>query len=446
MKTLKLNLATIALACLLVSPCFAGGGSDGGANSVNYKLVEEYNKDVSDLKGYELFREKIELLKKELPGFAGFLEEQAEKMHWYVLPHNITTLPEEKTGLSFLTEQMAFQTKTEIFIDEAGYYRLSPMGSAQLITHESAMSAMDSKYSPEVRAIVNRIFAKKFDVQALQTAIGNARLGHYHSAQELAATKKQMEQRYLSDLRKIANKGLVACERDKYLDEIQRELGNLMFLRHGKDTSHGVRSPFINKFKELEPGNLLRVMEKSPFTSEVSYLEYLGEVCRGPACETIRFWSKGYFSDLALEFRAMDELSNPYERRTADKVIVEFANFSREAFPKIVKELFVEPGMIDVVAINSGAASSAYEHQKSKEWLEMSPNLLRDTRRIAEKVNARRVEVEQLSLKEKRSLLCNGLAAVDKVLAKRLGRAPNREQETDESGEGANVGGGANAN
>lgn len=79
-------------------------------------------------------------LQTGIPDFAAVLEGSAEILTWYIIPHKISELPAEQTGLRFPSDQAAYQENEEVFVDEAQLSKMNEEEVFRLYVHELLMA------------------------------------------------------------------------------------------------------------------------------------------------------------------------------------------------------------------------------------------------------------------------------------------------------------------
>ncbi|MGZ3713487.1 MAG: hypothetical protein ACXVBE_17105, partial [Bdellovibrionota bacterium] len=173
MKTLNLKTLLLTSLFLSLAPLMAlaeGGSSDGGLNTLKHIPVEDYAEDLSNLKGYKVYQEKLKLLREAAPDLVKELEDKMEKSTIYVIPAEIAKLSSEKTGLRFDTEQGGYQNGREIFFNEEGVNARSEEKAGMAIMHEALMRVQEKPEARTVRQVNVKLFAKN----ATAISVGNA--------------------------------------------------------------------------------------------------------------------------------------------------------------------------------------------------------------------------------------------------------------------------------
>src|SRR4051812_35383675 len=102
-----IQLAALFVAIPLAAHARAGAGSTGGLNLVNGKPIEDYVTPLYKFDGFDGFREKLDYLDKNLPGFADEIRQRLKKVAFYKLPVELDELPHDVTGFGFPSDQCA---------------------------------------------------------------------------------------------------------------------------------------------------------------------------------------------------------------------------------------------------------------------------------------------------------------------------------------------------
>ncbi len=120
----------------------SGGGSTGGGSTIDARMVEDYRiKDVTKDKRFESILAFLKSLEERAPALAKAMRENLNGLVWYVVPAELNRLPQYKTGLSFNTDQTAFQAYGEVFISEKSLDEMTKIHSeASLFIHEILMA------------------------------------------------------------------------------------------------------------------------------------------------------------------------------------------------------------------------------------------------------------------------------------------------------------------
>lgn len=149
-----------------ISASALAGGSTGGGNTVNRRLVEEYAIDDprASLPDFQSLDRYLKVFSDRIPGCGETLRDIASApansgVTWYALPRKIRALPSSVTGLRFSTDQAAVQVEREIFLSSVELGKLSPETRELLYLHEVLMMAHPSKDAGSVRRLM--AFLKK---------------------------------------------------------------------------------------------------------------------------------------------------------------------------------------------------------------------------------------------------------------------------------------------
>jgi hypothetical protein len=210
----------VFLAILLTPAAHAdnGGSSDGGGNAVcnsethKCKMVEQFQvADLSQVKGFKLFNEKMELLRQELPEFADRIDRAIEKKSWYVVPADFDELTLEQKKLRFSTNQAAYQNDDEVFLSQNSLDQMDEEAAAYKLMHEAIMATQDVRDPIPVRAATGRIMAKGATPFTIQEGVARARLGVYFTPAQMEAQRHQLQIAYLDHVAGILEEASQRC-------------------------------------------------------------------------------------------------------------------------------------------------------------------------------------------------------------------------------------------
>lgn len=136
-----------AFAVFLIATCasiagHAGPISDGGGNTLNYKLIQSYQMNVINSKAYKSLQPTLDNLKVKLPNLHKALTTKMRDSAFYLVPKKMKTLAGEYTGLPFVSDQLAInKIKTsEIFIDNEIYSKMPADEQGRVLLHETLES------------------------------------------------------------------------------------------------------------------------------------------------------------------------------------------------------------------------------------------------------------------------------------------------------------------
>lgn len=118
------------------------GGIDGagGGNGFKGKPLDQFRVDLKTVPAYKrLYAKVISKLIVRFPKLAGDLTYIADARSWNFIKTELKTLPAAKIGVSFKTDQMALQTKSEIWINDLIFPTMADEDQEALILHELLM-------------------------------------------------------------------------------------------------------------------------------------------------------------------------------------------------------------------------------------------------------------------------------------------------------------------
>lgn len=122
-----------------------GTGDSTGGNGINGKPFESYIQDVTTTAEW---REWIAPIEAHLDSFAsdeeskGALAKAARAQKWFFVPISLNQIPKNRLGVEFFQDpiqQLALQSRKEIWIDDTLYQKASSKDRALLVLHEISM-------------------------------------------------------------------------------------------------------------------------------------------------------------------------------------------------------------------------------------------------------------------------------------------------------------------
>lgn len=120
-----------------------GPGHGGGGNGTNGRLYESYAVKVAELPAYKNIAEKALMrIFDESKGEKIVLDKHLQLKTWYLVPNHLKPIDKEIIGVSqneAATQQLAFQTEKEIWIDQIFFNQMTEADQATLIVHEMMM-------------------------------------------------------------------------------------------------------------------------------------------------------------------------------------------------------------------------------------------------------------------------------------------------------------------
>lgn len=120
-----------------------GGHWTGGGNGTEFcRPLESCRYYPENGEEYEKYlRPVIALVETKAPGMAVELRRVFTDKAWYLGPENAEVLPSGKIGVSFkTTQQLAIQSKHEVWIARDSFARLTSAEKARLVVHEMLMA------------------------------------------------------------------------------------------------------------------------------------------------------------------------------------------------------------------------------------------------------------------------------------------------------------------
>lgn len=120
-----------------------GPGHGGGGNGTNVRLYESFAVKITELPAYKNIAEKALMrIFDESQGEKIFLDKHLQIKTWYLVPNHLKPIDKEIIGVSQTessTQQLAFQTENEIWIDQIYFNQMTEADQATLIVHEMMM-------------------------------------------------------------------------------------------------------------------------------------------------------------------------------------------------------------------------------------------------------------------------------------------------------------------
>ncbi|MEQ1877044.1 MAG: hypothetical protein ABL958_10390 [Bdellovibrionia bacterium] len=121
-------------------PTNRGTIDGGGGNTLKGRPLESYRKDLFKVPSVlKYIVPMIQNVAKKLPQLGGDLYHIIEDRAWYFVPVELKKLPWYDINTPFETEQGAFQTRNEVWLDSQIFDKMEPADQAGLIAHELLM-------------------------------------------------------------------------------------------------------------------------------------------------------------------------------------------------------------------------------------------------------------------------------------------------------------------
>ncbi|HCM41198.1 MAG: hypothetical protein A2Z97_01300 [Bdellovibrionales bacterium GWB1_52_6] len=209
----------IGLTLLGPTRALAGVG-DGGGNSLKGQMIEDYlvvDPD-QELPGFkEAIDGLVSRIDEAIPDFAKAIRIAVKEQNWYLIPQKIKRLPESVTGLHFETDQCAYQSGNEIFIDEDCFQEFPSIASKQTLYKHEALMATLGVPAEKIRLILG--FMKKnpnFTGDDLRSKLNqiDSKTPYYRAetrAQQIA--KKSLREDALARLQAVCSSNLSSFDK-----------------------------------------------------------------------------------------------------------------------------------------------------------------------------------------------------------------------------------------
>lgn len=136
------------------TPVLEGTGDVGGGNGLDNKVLESYRVNIFETEAYK----KILKPKMDLRISSDKAEDKQEEgkedafKTWYIAPLKLKRIDNKILGLSFTedrTQQLAVQTKNEVWINKDTWEKMTLEQQADLLAHEIMMILYMSKFEDE---------------------------------------------------------------------------------------------------------------------------------------------------------------------------------------------------------------------------------------------------------------------------------------------------------
>jgi hypothetical protein len=124
------------------------GGVDagGGGNESHGRPLESYTADIQKNEDIAPVLNVINNLAKTAPQVAADLYHILVDRQWYMVPFSLTTIPSERLGVAFDTEQVAIQNLGEVWVDSASLMAMNKPDRSILLLHETVMGLYFMRY------------------------------------------------------------------------------------------------------------------------------------------------------------------------------------------------------------------------------------------------------------------------------------------------------------
>lgn len=125
----------------------SGNEGGGGGTTLDYRLIEEYRRDIKTLPAWiNIIAPVLQSWKRRFPGMETFLNDSYRSMKFYFVPVTLNEISEKVTGIPFRGQQTAVQCGGVVFVnsnlfDEQYKRTKSRRGQAGLLIHELALNA-----------------------------------------------------------------------------------------------------------------------------------------------------------------------------------------------------------------------------------------------------------------------------------------------------------------
>lgn len=452
------NLAVFLLAHFVadLNSAYARGGDSGGggSNSFENRVVESYNaEDLTEMKGYSLFKEKLERVREAAPRFAELLEAQIKKYDWYNIPETLPGLSKEQTGLPTGSAQDCLQdSKTkQIFCDSRIRELMPEASAARQIMHELAMSLKTDKSSWKTRRLVGKIFAKNSAPLDIQNALAESEFGFYLSEPQKAVQLSHARTNYLSGLEFILANAERSCERGAPFSEIQRRLIYRVDFDKAPEipvsyealTKNDMRSSIISPFAKNVWGWRETVMSQGLYLSGASTCKDLKKQYGEEQCkeffrfqdiaenetELERFRGSGapsnspdmkFMRDRAIELSKEVSQDRELREQAFRSMIEESGTAMNREVAKLLAELSREPAFLNILALQV-TDEKEFALRRANWWPTKDPaSAWVIFGKILESVEARHRQLNPNDRGGNRTLLCNSISAAKKNVSSRL--------------------------
>jgi len=147
----------------------------GGCNGFEKGCLESYAVDITTLPEYQkvvkpigekmvAINDKNAAEDDKKNGITDELSVLAKSKVWYFVPTSLDQIPSDKLGVAFSTEQLALQSKREIWIDAKKYQALSDQAKGELLLHELVMAQYLIKYMTQ--AEIDKVLSASYPLSS----------------------------------------------------------------------------------------------------------------------------------------------------------------------------------------------------------------------------------------------------------------------------------------
>jgi hypothetical protein len=203
MKLVKAKtwMQMLAAVSLLTTPLRAQAGGVFGGTETTEDLVAIPRLQVNDLTqitGYELFAQKMALLKQIQPDLEASLEKAINGKTWYHVPAEFDTLKNEQEKFHFTIKTPVYQTDRQIFLSDNALAKMAPEDGANMLMQE-AFEAMQGKRDSQAAVIlVGKVFKPQASSKEIQAAAFAQGFGLYLTPRQKLAVKFALRSDYLA--------------------------------------------------------------------------------------------------------------------------------------------------------------------------------------------------------------------------------------------------------
>lgn len=357
MRTLNPKLWILTLA--ISAPAYAakGGSSDGGGNAVCNsvtnvcKMVEQYQvENIAEVKGYSLFKEKLEMVRKDLPELAARIEKAAQSKAWYVIPSDFDLLSLEQTKLQFTTNQAAYQNEKEIFVSQNSLDKMDEEAAAFKLMHESVMAMQKPPFKvSEVRLLTGKIFARGASAKSIQEAAAVNGFGVYFTKTQLQQQRGYLRLSYLEALDGYLKSNERLCDFSAHeVGHAKHRLPNVIETLNSYDDELP-QSPFSSPFSASPSylgGGMMHGVRKANYVQAAKWAP-LASAEGNPADSTEKFRAR--LGDLWASYQGKGV--NALEGETMRDALKRLAQPLEEDSFRIRQRLAENPAFLDLLAM-----------------------------------------------------------------------------------------------
>jgi len=135
-----------------------GTGDYGGGNGIDGKPLESFKINLSNLVEGKKVNQIIETVYKIYPQLASDMKYIVEARQWFLIPVELNKIPEQVIGVGFKTEQLAIQSRREIWISDIYFSKMKSEDKVNLIIHEIMMGIRFIEFQSDLENCLSQTY------------------------------------------------------------------------------------------------------------------------------------------------------------------------------------------------------------------------------------------------------------------------------------------------